>query len=395
MKLLFVHDVKALVSKGEVYARSYGIKTWNRYLSCFDSILVCARSREVTEKVTKGIEQLTSERVSFDNRIGMFCGPEVFFKRNTKKCLYEDIQKSDAVILRLDSFLGLLAARYCRKNKVPYIIEVVGCAWDSFWNHGLSGKIIALPLFMMMKKEVRKSKYCIYVTKDFLEKRYPTKGTFTNISNVSLTNISEDDLLSRIAKIQNHRTNTDVINLATVANVGVRYKGMHFVIKALGLLKKKGHTNFRYHMIGEGNQEYLKKIASKCGVLNMIEFHGPMRHEDVFEFLKNNTDIYIQPSLQEGLPRALIEAMSVALPCLGSNVAGIPELLNKDCIFDKTKNKEKQIADLLLSMSCEKMLFYAKVNYENSLCYSEDLLQNRRVSFIKKFINEENRQNER
>ena len=38
-------------------------------------------------------------------------------------------------------------------------------------------------------------------------------------------------------------------------------------------------------------------------------------------------DLYLHPSYTEGLPRALIEAMSRALPCVASSVGGIPELL--------------------------------------------------------------------
>ena len=46
----------------------------------------------------------------------------------------------------------------------------------------------------------------------------------------------------------------------------------------------------------------------------------------------DDIDLYIQPSLTEGLPRALIEAMSRGCPALGSGAGGIPELLAPECI---------------------------------------------------------------
>jgi glycosyltransferase involved in cell wall biosynthesis len=44
----------------------------------------------------------------------------------------------------------------------------------------------------------------------------------------------------------------------------------------------------------------------------------------------DKADVFVLPSYQEGLPRAMIEAMARALPCIGSTVGGIPELLNQE-----------------------------------------------------------------
>ena len=46
----------------------------------------------------------------------------------------------------------------------------------------------------------------------------------------------------------------------------------------------------------------------------------------------DQVDIYIQPSLTEGLPRGLLEAMSRGCPAIASRVGGIPELLGNSCL---------------------------------------------------------------
>lgn len=382
MKLLFIHDIKALVCGKDVFARSYGPNIWERYLKVFDSITVCTRCRKVVDKdQVKGIDKVTGERVQFDDRIGMFLGPDAFFLKRIWSILREDIQKHDGVIIRLDSFMGLMAVRECRKQNKPYIIECVGCAWDSFWNHGIAGKILAPFLFAQMKMAIKNAPYVIYVTKKFLQDRYPTKGRNTNISNVALPAIEDVVLKERLIRIDTK--DRDKKHLMTLANVGIRYKGFQFVIHALGIIKKQtGKCDYVYHIVGEGNQTYLREQADKAGVTECIVFHGPVKHEQVFNLLKNDVDIYIQPSLQEGLPRAMIEAMSCALPCIGSDVAGIPELIQSDYIYKRSRNMSKQIASILESFNKKKMKDASKYNFETSKNYASELLTERRTKFL-------------
>lgn len=382
MRLLFVHDIKALVCGKDVFARSYGPNIWERYLKVFDSITVCTRCKQVVDKKqVKGIDKVTGERVHFDDRIGMFLGPDAFFSKKIWSILREDIQNHDGVIIRLDSFMGLMAVRECRKQNKSYIIECVGCAWDSFWNHGISGKILAPFLFAQMRKAIKNAPYVIYVTKEFLQGRYPTNGRNINISNVALPAIEDVVLKERLMRIDTN--DSDKKHLMTLANVGIRYKGFQFVIHALGIIKKQtGRCDYVYHIVGEGDQTYLREQADKAGVTECVVFHGPVKHEQVFNLLKNDVDIYIQPSLQEGLPRAMIEAMSCALPCIGSDVAGIPELIQSDYIYKRSRNMSKQIASILESFNKKKMKDASKYNFETSKNYASELLTERRTKFL-------------
>lgn len=383
MKLLFVHDIKSLVYKDNVYARSYGSDVWNRYLEVFECVNVCSRSRLATKEQIKGIDKLTCKGVTFDNRIGMFFGPEVFFSKRIKNILEEDVRKADAMICRMDSFLGLMAVEECKRQRKPYIIEVVGCAWDSFWNHGVCGKVIAPFMFYAMKRAVRQSKYVIYVTKNFLQHRYPTKEKNINISNVALATPQESILKNRLIRITKRKNK---IHLFTVANVGVRYKGMHFVVEALGILKRNGCKDFVYHMVGEGNQDYLRSVAKRCDVEDSVVFHGPVGHAEVLDLLSNICDIYIQPSLQEGLPRSVIEAMGCALPCICSDVAGIPELIDKAFLFDRSQDIPKQLAQLIVTMDIGQQRMQAISNFNKAKEYAYPILREKRYKFLNDFV---------
>jgi len=97
-----------------------------------------------------------------------------------------------------------------------------------------------------------------------------------------------------------------------------------------------------------------------------VSFEGVLSRSDVFDWL-DEIDVYVQPSRTEGLPRALIEAMSRACPAIGSAVGGIPELLPRSCLFGprdvgkfalllraRAESKEIQLADAIRNYECAK-----------------------------------------
>ncbi|MBK8791099.1 MAG: glycosyltransferase family 4 protein [Holophagaceae bacterium] len=66
--------------------------------------------------------------------------------------------------------------------------------------------------------------------------------------------------------------------------------------------------------------------------------YGPLRGH--FEGMARAADLFVIPSYAEGLPRVLIEAMAAGLPCIGSNVGGIPELIpDEDRVPPKDPDK--------------------------------------------------------
>lgn len=245
------------------------------------------------------------------------------------------------------------------------------------------GKLIALPSYITMKNIVKNSKYNVYVTSDFLQKRYPSEGKNTNCSNVALTEFDEKVLENRLRTIED-KEKTDKIVIGTTAAVNIRYKGQQYVIQALGKLKKQGITNYEYHLVGGGNQTYLKEIAEKNDVIDQVRFLGPMSHNNVFEWLQT-IDLYVQPSRQEGLPRALIEAMSRAIPAFGARTAGIPELLDNAFVFSNTRKNVDEIIKILKSFDKETLSIQARRNFEESKKYRREVIEERRKIFFECF----------
>ena len=388
MKVAFFHDAPLVYGKdGQVYSVGFGYNIWERYLAVFDSIVVSTRMRiddPIDDSMTKNMKLSSGPRVKFKPISEYRKSVDMIFNRKKiSNQVREILEQCDCTIIRLPSFIGGIACKEAEKMGKPYLTEVVGCAWDSLWNHSMKGRVLALNSYLQMKKSVRDAPFSIYVTNQFLQKRYPTHGESISCSNVALQEFDDKILINRLNKIRNRGKNDNII-IGTTAAVDVRYKGQQYVIHALGKLKKRGIINFKYQLVGGGDQSYLKSIAKKYGVIDQIEFLGAMPHGKVINWL-DNIDIYIQPSLTEGLPRALIEAMSRGVLAIGSDAGGIPELLDDKYLVRNISKNIDDISGILELIDKNTMRIQAKRNFEESKKYDRERIEKNRKDFFEKF----------
>jgi glycosyltransferase involved in cell wall biosynthesis len=71
----------------------------------------------------------------------------------------------------------------------------------------------------------------------------------------------------------------------------------------------------------------LKRLAGDLGVAGRAHFRGQLPAGDDIRSSLDRADLFVLPSRSEGQPRVLLEAMARGVPCLGSRVGGIAELL--------------------------------------------------------------------
>lgn len=381
MKALFAFTGKYEYYDGNYYSNGLPASTWKeRYLNIFDEMTILGRHVEVSNP--KGKAMSSTEHVNFHcTKIGL--NPIDYFlkRRELNEYIEEEVKKADFVICRLALF-GAIAAKYAQKYGKPYICEVVGSAWDDNWNYSLAGKFIAPYFEYIVKKTVRQSKYTIYVTQKYLQKEYPTNGKSVGISNVDLKYVDEQVLKNRIEKIRN--MDLENITLCTLAAVDVKYKGQEYVLHAMKKLKEKG-IHAKYLIVGGGNPSYLIETAKRLGVYEDIVLTGAVNHDDVFGYL-DTADIYIQPSLQEGLPRAMVEALSRSLPAIGFKTAGIPELISDKYVC--RRKSVKDICDCIFKLNKEELINAAQENYEMSKTFLFTNLNKKREDIIREAIRE-------
>ena len=104
-------------------------------------------------------------------------------------------------------------------------------------------------------------------------------------------------------------------------------KGFQFLIRALPQVLEKVAHNFEIEIVGDGPYHgELLKLAENLGVTSHIRFAGSVPYSELPEKYRD-ADLFILPSLAEGMPLVVLEAMGTALPIVASRVQGIDELV--------------------------------------------------------------------
>ncbi|QDU75738.1 GDP-mannose-dependent alpha-(1-6)-phosphatidylinositol monomannoside mannosyltransferase [Bremerella volcania] len=113
-------------------------------------------------------------------------------------------------------------------------------------------------------------------------------------------------------------------------------KGQTYLIQACARLRE---TSFdvQCHFIGDGaDREILQTQCEQLGIKEHVVFWGPRTRDQIVEHLAT-ADALVTPSVltksgqREGIPVVLMEGMASGVPCIGSNLSGIPELLGGEC----------------------------------------------------------------
>ena len=103
-------------------------------------------------------------------------------------------------------------------------------------------------------------------------------------------------------------------------------KGLEYAIKACALLKQKGYK-FKYLIVGEGSERpKLENLIRNLKLENNVFLEGARTKEEVIKYYQK-AKIFILPSITEGLPVSLMEAMACELPVIATKVCGVPELV--------------------------------------------------------------------
>lgn len=125
----------------------------------------------------------------------------------------------------------------------------------------------------------------------------------------------------------------DPFIVMTPANLAF-VKGHQYMIDACRILKERG-VRFQYWIVGDGAREKeLKRAVGTAGLADRVVFYGRLPHEELMRMYQGRrVDAVVLPSInttageQEGIPVALMEAMSYGVPVIATNTGAVAELM--------------------------------------------------------------------
>lgn len=344
MRLAVATDVRfARDAAGGIHCRAGGTAYgfWQRYLTVFDEVRVLARVFDQVDgadgmNVTDGKLRapVTGPGVHVHALPG-FDGPRGLARLapGVLASAWRGLAGVDAVIVRAPSTVGLVTGRLAHGRGLPVGVEVVGDPLDIFASGVGRGAAPLLGTVFVRDLRWQCDHACAvaYVTRGALQARYPARpGSFvTHYSSVDLGG----DAMAAAPRVhagvhpRGHSRLLASPRLVTVGQLEQLYKGTDVLLGALRRLAGAG-LDARLVIVGEGRQRpSLEHLARRLGVDGRVRFAGLLPAGEAVRAELDAADLFVLPSRAEGLPRALIEAMARALPAIGSNVGGIPELL--------------------------------------------------------------------
>ena len=155
-----------------------------------------------------------------------------------------------------------------------------------------------------------------------------------------------------------------------------------YFIQAMKILQDEFDINIKYELVGGGSNLFLRSQAEKYNLSDKIIFKGELTHDEIFKWL-DEIDIYIQPSMQEGLSRALIEAMSRACPAIASSTGGNPELLESAAIFER--GNIKSLVNVVKNFINSDLIKHAEYNFKRAKNFEASKLDSKRREFYMKY----------
>lgn len=387
MKTLYIYlEERFLKYENQYFSIIYDDDFWERYLDSFDEIAIIARVNSI-DYIPKGCNAINNSNVKFlplpyyhGLKDGFIKSPLLVFR------IFQTISKGRYHLLRLPGAISTIAG-ICSMftlNKNIIAVELVGDPYDVF-STGVGGRLskVLRCFFTRSTKKITKKAHAVsYVTEHSLHQRYPAKTNAytTHYSSINLPRsfFNSDNIRKNISK--------EDFNILLVGSMDQRYKGFDLVIKAISLVNFKERVIL--NIVGDGIFKYeLIELAAAEGLSENIIFHGKLSRHQVFDIMKR-CDLFIMPSRTEGLPRALIEAMATGLPAIGSNVGGIPELIDKDFIF-KSENIEELSKLITLIYDYDDISQISRQNFLKAQEYSDDILQQRRAKFYNYVMEQE------
>jgi len=189
----------------------------------------------------------------------------------------------------------------------------------------LCGPVASKALFSVHKQVLEKMDLIITVShavEDYLIRQGLDKAKIKCVHNFIDPDWAEDSICE---EAYYNDPGGPLMNVGYFGNF-IPLKRVDWIIKAVSDILKKHPTNrVILHLAGDGFLRYkLRALARRLGVNDNVRFYG---HVSDVAAIMSGLDAVVMASRFEGMPRALMEAMSMGKTCIGPRTGGVAELI--------------------------------------------------------------------
>jgi glycosyltransferase involved in cell wall biosynthesis len=336
-KIIFAHALVFKLTKSGKTLTPGGID--NNYLkrfsdAGFEDVYLLSRSSKSESEELKGYRELDSVNSFFLNKYTG--GYKFLLNFSFYKDLYRLLKDDALLIINYPSSTGLFLILFAYLFKFPYVVEV---ASDSDqYREKRFGLVVDIFSNLLGKLCIPRAVGALYVAQFLRDKWNCDNGLI--LSNVHIEEISS---IKSLPLKQRKYT------ITTVGAISYR-KGIDIIIDEFMSLNFP--QTIELNIVGPVVDERLKQKIDKLSIANInIKCRGILKRDEVIDLL-DNSDLYIQASRSEGLPRSVIEAMSRGVPVVSSNLPGLKGIVDEQFQFKLNhKGNLKSIIKNVLSSS--------------------------------------------
>ena len=371
---------------------SYARPFWDRYLAAFEAVTILARVRRVDRPAPRW--RRVDDPVVGVHAVPDYQGPEQYLQRRSsiRSAVLGAVGQDAAFILRVPGHIGTIAASMLAERGRLFSLEVVGDPWDGFAPRASRHPLRAFFRWWFsraLRLQCARAANVLYVTQHYLQRRYPPRvardgqavPTSLGVSDVEL---SESAFATSGRPVRD--LSTRPVRVASIGAMNQPYKGFAELITAVAACRSE-KLDLQLTLVGDGPlRPQLEQQAHSLGIGEHVRFVGQLPAGQAVREELDRADIYVQASLVEGLPRALVEAMGRGCPCIATEVGGIPELLSAE--FLVAPRRPAQLAAAIKALACnsERQREASKRNIETARTFGEENLAPRRLAFHRAVI---------
>lgn len=240
-----------------------------------------------------------------------------FYKLSVATYVLQNIEKSDLVHSHHIYPDGYGFIPVCKNWKIPLVVDIHGDTLLSNWLKNIMLRKKVLKVFDFASKIICISNniYSLAVENGLDEKKLEYIPLGVDIDKFKPRNKEAI------------RKELNIIDQKIILFVGqlIERKGVNYLLSAVSKLDRSVIKGCKFVIVGSGPEhENLKQLTKKLNLQDFILFTGLVPEEELLKWF-SLADIFVLPSLSEGRPMVINQAMASECAIVASNVSGIPE----------------------------------------------------------------------